>query len=192
MCCALLLLVAAMDGAQPGEVWLAVSVNGQTANQISLVLQAPDGRIYVSSRDLQSWHLPVPATLPIEHGSEHYYLLDSFAGLTYHVAEPRQMLIIEAPAALLPPVRLSGRAVGFTAPTPSPLGAYLNYDAVSLHTDHGTSTSALLEGNVFGSLGTGLVRFLERPAQTGVPGHVRLDSTWIRDDPQNASHRGRG
>jgi outer membrane usher protein len=178
---------ARADDSQLTEVWLSVSVNGQDADHVALALQTPDGRILVSSRDLRSWRLPMPASHPIEHMAEHYYLLDSFAGLTYRVAGPEQTLNIDAPASLFTPVTLEGRAAGFNDPTPSPLGAFLNYDAVSQHTDHGTSTSALLEGNVFGPFGTGVVRLLERPAQIGDAGSVRLESTWTRDDPLNAT-----
>ncbi len=168
------------------EVWLAVTVNGQPANPVTLVLQGQDGRIYVTGRDLVDWRLPVPSTAPIQRASVRYYSLDSLAGLTYHVDGAQQILIIDAPASLLSTVRLEGRTVRFPDPTPSPFGAYLNYDAVVAHTDQDTSANALLEGNVFGPFGTATVRFLERPAQPGLPGHVRLESTWVRDDPADA------
>ncbi|MEI7037296.1 fimbria/pilus outer membrane usher protein [Fulvimonas yonginensis] len=170
--------------AQPAvaEAWFEVHVNG-AAQDTTLVLQGNDGAIYVRPDDLQQWHLDVGCAGALRHGSDTYCALAAIKGLTYQVDQARGMLAISVPPTLMAESHLSGMSLGIDRPTPSPPGAYLNYDVFAGHESAGsTTTSALLETGLFGRMGSGTSTLLSRRTDDATR-TIRLDTTWTHDDP---------
>lgn len=192
--CALLLLsVRAHAGASAGaapngitELWLAVVLNGQTVSEAALTLHSSDGRLLVSQDDLRSWRLRLPNIRRLRYEGGDYLPLDAFPRLSYRVDEPSQTLILNAPAGAFLPNDISAAQASFQTPSPSPPGAYLNYELTATRSIGATEESALLEPSIFGHWGNWLSDFLERDGN----GHervVRLDTTWTRDEPESAT-----
>lgn len=168
------------------ELWLAVILNGQPVSQAALMLRSRDGRLLVSRADLGSWRLRIPRAPHLTHEGEDYLPLDALVGLSYRVDEPSQTLIVTASPSAFTPVAIRGSELAFETPTPSPPGAFLNYDLTATRSGAETAESALLEPSVFGRWGSWLADFLESDAN-GRERMVRLDTTWTRDQPQSAT-----
>jgi outer membrane usher protein len=167
-------------------LWLAVVLNGQPVSPASLVLRTPGGRLYVRRSDLESWRLRLRRVPRLRYAGEDYLPLAALGGVAYRIDQPTQTLIVNAPPTAFIPVALRGTAPAFARPTPSPPGAFLNYD-LAVTRELGLSTaSGLLEGSVFGRWGSGLAHFLESDTE-GRSRAIRLDSTWTRDLPDSAS-----
>lgn len=163
------------------EAWLEVHVNDEPQD-IALVLQGGDGSVYVRLEDLQRWRLNVSCPVPFPHGGDTYCPLGAIKGVTYRVDGAQGLLSIDVPASLLAESRLSGLSRGGDQPTPSPPGAYLNYDIFADRNRGSTSTSALFETGLFGRLGSGTNTLLSRHSN-GTTRTIRLDTTWTRDEP---------
>jgi len=168
------------------EMWLAVSVNGQTSDGVALVLGEPRGRVWVSSTDLMSWHLPVPQARARSREGASYYPLDSLTGLSWRVDEPTQALLIEAPASLFDRIRVEGATSDYVPAPPPPLGGFFNYDTIVQSADGAPTANALLEGSLFGRAGAAVTRFVERYEDQAMHS-VRLETTWTLDRPQSAA-----
>lgn len=165
------------------EAWLEVHVNG-TPQDTTLVLTGSDGTIYVRPDDLERWHLDVRCGKQIQHGGDSYCPLSSIEGLTYQVDESGGTLSITVPVTSLVENHLSGMSLGTDQPTPSPPGAYLNYDLFAGRETHGpATTSALFETGVFGRLGSGTNTLLSRQGGSD-PRTIRLDTSFTHDDPR--------
>ena len=178
---------ASESGTASNEMWLAVSLNGQMWDGTALVLGEGQGRLWVRDADLASWHLPVPKTKAHMRDGESYYPLDALTGLSWRIDEPTQALMIDAPANLFDRVRVAGVTDDYKPVPPSPLGGFLNYDAVAQSLAGTTAASALLEASVFGRAGAAVTRFIERYQQDKPTQSVRLDTTWTLDRPQSAA-----
>ncbi|SFP37750.1 outer membrane usher protein [Frateuria terrea] len=164
------------------EAWFEVHVNG-TPQDTTMVLKGNDGAIFVQPDDLQRWRLNVTCGKKIEHGGISYCPLSEVKGLTYHVDESLGLLSVSVPATLLAENHLSGMSLGSDQPTPSPPGAYLNYDVFAGREDHGpTSTSAALDTGVFGRWGSGTNTILSRQGGS-LSQTIRLDTSFTRDQP---------
>jgi outer membrane usher protein len=164
------------------ETWLEVHLNGN-AQDTTLVLQDGSGQVFVRSDDLQRWRLDVGCAGAIHHGPDLYCALSRIKGLEHQVDPSRGILSITVPVALLAASHLSGVSPAIDRPTPSPPGAFLNYDVFAGRENRGnTATSALLEAGLFGRMGSGTNTLLSH--RTGSITHtIRLDTTWVRDDP---------
>lgn len=191
--CALLMLAARAHAATSGpgqsgvaELWLAVVLNGQPVSQAALILRARDGRVLVSRTDLRSWRLRIPAAAHFDHAGQDYLPLDALRSLQYRVDDPSQTLIVSALPSAFVSVSIRGTEIAYATPSPSPPGAFLNYDLSTTRFGGTTRESALLEPSVFGRWGSGLSDFLVSDVD-GRERLVRLDTTWTRDQPQNAT-----
>ncbi|NUR23447.1 MAG: fimbrial biogenesis outer membrane usher protein [Frateuria sp.] len=170
------------QGPGVAEAWLEVHVNG-TPQDTTLVLQDGHGAVYVRNEDLKQWRLDVSCTGQFQHGGEAYCPLSAIKGLTYRVDPVHGVLSIGVPATSMAESHLSGLSLGTDQPTPSPPGAYLNYDVFAGRESRGpTSTSALLETGLFGRLGSGTNTLLAHDTGGGTR-TIRLDTTWTRDEP---------
>lgn len=168
------------------ELWLAVLLNGQPVSAAALVLRAHDQQVFVSELDLRNWRLRIPPGPHLTHVGEAYVPLDELRGLTYRVDERSQTLIVDALPAAFRPVAIRGSDTQFQEPSPSPPGAFLNYELTSTHSSAATDESALLEPSVFGRWGSGVADFLQSDADR----HdrvMRLDTTWTHDEPDRAA-----
>ena len=171
------------------EMWLEVHINNEPAGT-ALVLRNARGRLLIRDEDLDQWRIRPAGAAAVRHGEDTYYPLDSITGLTSQLDAPRQSLALDVPAGLFDATQLSGLSNGLVEPTPSPPGAFVNYDVSAARPQRGrTSTSAFVEAGVFGRWGTGINTALARNVD-GNAEVIRLDTTWIHDRPaQMASLR---
>jgi len=166
------------------DLLLAVSVNGQAPTDVTLVVRVADpAGLLVRREDLLRWRMLVPAAQAVSRDGESFYRLDALAGLSYRVDEPSQTLLIEAPAALFAATRVAGPHGVMTAPTPSPLGGFLNYDVFGASDPGRTSVNALGEVGVFNAWGIGVSDFLRKDLPDGAR-VLRLSTTWTQDRPE--------
>jgi outer membrane usher protein len=174
----------AEDG--PAQLWLAVVLNGQPVSQAALVLRTRAGRILVSRPDLRRWRFRIPPAPRLRYGGEDYLPLDLIPGLRYRVDEPSQTLIMKARPGAFMPVTVRGTASAFAKPSPSPPGAFLNYDLTATRSGAATEESALLEPSLFGRWGS-LLADLVASDSAARERMVRLDTTWTYDEPESAA-----
>jgi outer membrane usher protein len=164
------------------EAWFEVHVNG-TPEDTVLVLQDASGNVLVRAADLERWRIHVTGVAGVIHDTEDYFPLSAVAGLTYRIDPSHGTLLLDVPASRFAATRFSGVSRAADQPTPSPPGAYVNYDIFGGRGTHGSSyASALVEAGVFGGWGTGSSAFLARH-RDGTNRALRLDTTWTRDSP---------
>lgn len=177
---------AAAGAAAPSEVWLAVSVNDQASDQVTLFLRAADGGLLIPLTVLQSYRLRTNTLRTVTHSGEQYVRLDDLKGLRYHVDEDNQAVAINAPARLFEDVRLDGVTSAYVNAPAAPTGGFINYDVTAARTDGGNTFGGVLEASVFGAYGAAVTSVLGRSDGRSGNG-VRLDSTWTRDFPDHVS-----
>ncbi|MGH3827754.1 MAG: fimbria/pilus outer membrane usher protein [Pseudonocardiaceae bacterium] len=170
----------------PAQLWLAVVVNGQAVSEAALVLRTSDGRVLVSRPDLQRWRFRIPRTPARQHAGADYLPLAAIRGVRYRVDEASQTLIVQAAPSAFIPVTVRGTPSAFATPSPSPPGAFLNYDLTATRSGAASEESALLEPSLFGRWGSLLADFVASDSAVRER-VVRLDTTWTHDQPQDAA-----
>lgn len=91
---------------------------------------------------------------------------------------PLASIMVRADAKLFVPHTVRAHSLASAArPTLPPIGAFLNYDILGTRIAGRTQASALLEGNLFGPLGSALIRFLEQETEGAAHG-IRLEMAW--------------
>lgn len=172
----------------PHEAWLDVHINGADKG-IALVLVGHDDHVLVRAQDLQQWRIDHDDLVPVRHGNEDYYALSTLPGSHYRIEKSSGTLDLDVPATLFHVMQIQGVNRTRIKPAPSPFGAYLNYSLSmtgSGQSRFGTSGGALLDSGIFGPWGSltasAVTRRLDGHNQT-----VRLDTTWIRDQPNSLS-----
>lgn len=180
--------VQSVASESPHEAWLDVHLN-DIDKGIALVLVGHDGHVLVRAQDLQQWRIDQDHLVPVRHGNEDYYALDALPGTHYRIEKSSGTLDLNVPATLLHVTRMQGVTRNRIHPAPSPFGAYLNYNLSMIGSGQsrfGTTGGALLDSGVFGPWGSltasAVTRRLDGHNQT-----VRLDTTWIRDQPDSLS-----
>ena len=164
------------------EAWFEVHINHEIGGT-ALVLQDAAHHVLVRDKDLEQWRIHITEVAAVRHGADAYYPLDAIKGLSYRVDKSRQSLLLDVSADLFDATRLSGLSRGLLAPTPSPPGAYLNYDISANRSQQGRMTgSAFVESGVFGHWGSGTGTMLANNVD-GRNQMIRLDTTWIYDRP---------
>ena len=168
------------------EAWLEVNLNGHATDRVVLAIRTGD-EVLVSVEDLESLHLRVPPTGTISRAGRAYCRLEDIPGMTFRIDERQQVLFIQAGATLFESSTVTAHSLASSArPTLPPNGAFLNYDLLASRITGSTQASALLEGNLFGPLGSGRVRFLEQETD-GTAHGIRLEATWTRDFPDTVT-----
>jgi outer membrane usher protein len=163
------------------ETFLEISVNGQKP-RAALVLRRKGGGLLVRAADLEVWRLTPPKGTPLMHRGEAFHPLEAYPGLTYRIDEPKQAVIVEAPAALMRSTVLSATQRRFAMPPPAPPGVFANYDVLLARTENTTSPGGIFEVGAFGAGGVGVNSFLARRVGDHSQ-HVRLETTYTRDRP---------
>lgn len=166
----------------PEEMWLEVHINDELAGT-ALVLRDAAHRLLARNENLQQWRIHVTGAAVTHHGADSYYPLDAIKGLTYRIDESHQSLMLNVPAGLFDATQLSGLPRNLLEPTPSPPGAYLNYDISANRSQRGDmSGGAFVESGIFGRWGNGIGTVLARHLD-GRNRITRLDTTWSYDRP---------
>ena len=162
------------------EVLLDVFINQQRKDTV--VLLSSEGRLFAGAEDLRRWRVRLPETNPLNLYDEDFYALDALTGLTYSLDESTQTLAVQMPPGLFDATRLTGQETSFSAPTPTSLGGFFNYDVYTNHAQGLTNTGGLIELGGFGTLGTAQTSILAKDLN-GQASAIRLDTTWTRDQP---------
>lgn len=191
------------DPGQIDELWLEASLNNQRQRTTVLALVTGRGtQVLLAERDLLAWRLAVPDGGALEHQGERFYSLKKI-GIEGELDLQKMTLNLQVPATLFSTTTLVGPRWQQQSLTPSPLGAFFNYDLSATRSDgnDGVRGSGLFELGAFNGWGSGTTNFLAHYNQVGSdPDLVRLDTTWRRDNPErmrslslgDASSRGTG
>jgi len=183
-CACLLFALAAPSQAQTkAEVLLLdIRVNDKALPGIVRVERLADGRLALPAELWTEARLkPAGEPVTLTDGTRGH-VLEAVPGIVYKLDRSRLALDITAPAAAFNSTLLSLRG-SLHAPTPPPLGVYLNHDLFAMRAER-TSTryGALVEGVGFGSWGalvaSGVVHADEHTRST-----IRLDTHWRTDLP---------
>ncbi|WP_426701653.1 fimbria/pilus outer membrane usher protein [Rhodanobacter sp. Col0626] len=166
----------------PQEAWFEVHINHESVGT-ALVLQDVADHVLISGHDLAQWRIRRDGLKAIHHGAVSYYPLDAITGLSYHIEKSSQSLWLDVSANLFDITTFNGTSRGLSEPTPSPPGAFLDYD-VYVNRSRGQSMngSAFLESGAFGRWGNATNTLLARRID-GQNHAIRLDTTWSYDHP---------
>ena len=176
---------ASADGRQGGLasqelLLLEVQINGVALADVVLAERLRDGRLALPADAWAEARLRPTEPLALSEGGVGY-ALDTVFGLTYQLNRDRLALAITAPAAAFEASTLGlGRAPAART-TPSPLGAYVNYNLSYAQTANSPFYAAALEGVMVGPWGSMRSRLLVRAAAAAEsPAVVRTDTYWRR------------
>lgn len=168
---------------QPGvqELLLAIHVNQRDLHETALLLKK-DGDLLADAVDIRHWRLSLPSKPALAYQGHEYYPMTALTGISYRIDKAEQTLLIEAKPEALSTTRLSGSALQYSVPDPSPLGGFVNYDIFSQYTQQRFSLNGLVELGAFNGWGVGVSNFLARDVSDQAQ-LIRLDSTWTIDKP---------
>jgi outer membrane usher protein len=172
-------------------VWFDVEINGQYPGT-ALLLQTPDGRLWVRDEDLRLWRLPIPPDEPLVSNGAAYYPLDGLPGLHYTIDDATQSVTIMAPARLFAETAIDQARARVGKPDPARPGGFLNYDLIAARVPGAaaamtTTISGELEVGMFNRWGVGTTTFV-RPVTSNDESLIRLDTTWTQDRPDQLAH----
>jgi outer membrane usher protein len=170
---------AALDMAQPQEVFLEVILNGQPSGRI-LRFRATGDRLACDAAELASLGLD-PARL----GTAGEARLDDVPGLAYRYDAATQRVELTVADALRLPYVADVRQLGRTPPAQSGRGVVLNYDAYAQSGDGArlalwSELRYFTPSGVFDHTGTYYTG-------GGTRRYVRYDTAWTRSDPASLS-----
>jgi outer membrane usher protein len=165
-------------------LWLEATLNQQRQRPTLLALK-DNGSLYLTAADLELWHLKMPEHAHLRQHGEQWYALGTL-GIEYQLDRRALTINMTAPTALFSGHAMNAPGRLRIAPTPSPLGAFLNYDVSVTRSGNDFGAGALLELGVFNGWGSGTSSAIVRHGSQ-VSGNtlVRLDTTWRRDQPDS-------
>jgi outer membrane usher protein len=168
--------------APPAELLLDVRINGVGTGVCEHLLRLSNGRLTALAGSFERWRIRLPAAKPTIHQGQEYFPLDAVEGLSYHIDEAAQELVIDGKPEIFLSTAIGGTTGSVLSPARPPPGGFFNYDLSSLNSAGNTDTNGLLEAGVFNTLGVGTGTFLWQDFgdQKGV---TRLETTWTRDQP---------
>lgn len=179
------LLNPAVPDAAPGvlnELLLVIEINGQSYDEPALLLQDPQGKLYVSVEDFKRWRLLPPAGEPLHYQGAAYFGLDDYAGLQFNYNPAKLRLVILAEASRFEPSTQALQRPASKAPSLPPLGGFLNYELMGSKSGNNTQGAGQFELGVFKGAGVGTMA-IAAPVLGGNSRFVRLDASWNMDDP---------
>ena len=180
-----LALTAPTDGGFQ-EMWLGVSLNGQTSDDVALFLRTSKAGLLAPANRLKAWRLRVPARSTVTYHGQDYIPLDQLPGLKYSIDEDSQVLKLEAPPRSFEQATLSVTNRSFVHTPAAPVGGFLNYDVVAFEGNSHSTVTGELQASLFGPAGAAVMQYLVRHNGTTTQA-VRLDTTWTIDHPDTAS-----
>src|SRR5690606_34160435 len=144
------------------ELWLDARLNNQRERTTVLALRRGADEVLLGGEDLRNWRINPPQGGALEHGGERFHPL-SRLGVEGRLDLRRLTLDLDAPANLFGATRLAGPRRDPLPLTPSPLGAFANYDLSATRGDDGEVRAAgLFELGVFNGWGSGTANLLAR------------------------------
>ncbi|MBZ5567296.1 MAG: fimbria/pilus outer membrane usher protein [Acidobacteriia bacterium] len=167
----------------PGEVVVAVELNGNPVDDFAQVFRDGKGQYFATAELFSASRLPVPKVTPTQVQEILYYPLSAIPGLTYQFDTAQQKLAI-----LVPPSNLTATLVGLASGTrekamnPEP-GFFLNHDFQVSGSNAQYNVSGFEELGFFSKLGVLTTKFVGQDL-THSPTATRLDSQFVRDFPE--------
>ena len=167
----------------PGEVVVAVELNGSAVDDFAQVFRDGQGRYFATAELFSASRLPVPKVTPTQVQDTSYYPLSAIPGLTYQFDTAQQKLTI-----LVPPSNFAATVVGLASGTrekpmsPEP-GFFLNHDFQVSGSNAQYNVSGFEEVGFFSKLGVLTTKFVGQDL-THSPAATRLDSQFVRDFPE--------
>ncbi|HEX5864513.1 MAG TPA: fimbria/pilus outer membrane usher protein, partial [Casimicrobiaceae bacterium] len=168
--------------ARDEELLLLADVNAQNLADTVLVLRSADGRIAVSAESLDRWRLRRPSAGPRVYNGTSYFLLDTVPGLTYSYDAAKQRLAITAPPQAFTGSEFANPSSRYPSATPSPPGAFLNYNLFASHASGASQYAGQFEAGFFNPYGV-LVGSLLAQDSDDHGSATRLETTWTTDFP---------
>lgn len=168
---------------------LEVELNQQRLPAISHCYIDKLGQLWVSEADLKNWGLLLPTHTPAKYHQKSYYQLSWYPYLTYQIDRYAMKVWITAPPTCFPATVFGAQLKSNEVFRPSAPGGFLNYTATAINNanSHQNNVSALTELGVFNRWGVGTANILfynDYQNNTQNLHAVRLDSTWILDQPE--------
>ena len=161
------------------ELWLRISINHQSPEVAHFLRSGLE--LYAKGSDLERWRLALPTVMPLMHTDEAYYPVNALRGSVQELDFNAQTLKLQVSATAFLPTSQDTRTSP-NAPTPTPTGAFLNYDLVGQQASQNSAASGLIELGVFSTAGVGTTSAVLRNLQA--QGNItRLESTWTYDVP---------
>lgn len=160
---------------------MAIYVNQEDLHETALLLKK-NGDLLADANDLKRWRLSLPSEPAFPYQEHHYYSLTALTGITYHIDEARQALLIDVKTAALSSTSLNGSALQLSEPNPSPMGGFINYDIFTQYMQQRFQLNSLVELGAFNGWGVGVSNFLGQDISDKTR-LIRLDSTWTIDKP---------
>ncbi len=159
-------------------LFVAITVNGVPEGEYLVARRGGD--FFVHPSDLVRWGVRVSAAATTMIENEAFVPLTGIAGMTLQFDAAGQSIALSVSAELFASSNVSAMAVR-VRPTKSAFAAFLNYD-LSVQYDHKAQAAAFLEAGI--SDGWGLLASTAAVGQqTGSSRVTRLDSYFLRDDP---------
>lgn len=162
---------------------LDLRINSVCQEQVARLLEDDEGETYARRQTLQAWGLMVPEDPQVRHGGQEYYPVSALPGVTAHIDEARQELVLATTAAnCFPAFELDVTTAGHALPQSPASGGFFNYDLLHQGGDSGERNSAMLELGFYNRLGLGIATALSRE-EADETTTVRLDTAWRHDWP---------
>jgi outer membrane usher protein len=176
---------SAAANADDGEMaFLEVRINGllQDAPRPLLRLGA---YLLVTAADLKTWRLVIPGEPTLRRNGTDLYDLRALAGARISIDEITQTVDLQLSHEAFETSVGAARGIERPPVFPSVFGTFMNYDIVMQQDRDGTRLSGLFDATAsadWGTLGTNLLAG-QSGFGGGGNGAVRLDSSYVRDDP---------
>ena len=158
----------------------AVTINGETVSQGTVVLVEPGGSVLVAGEDLQQWRFIIAGKTPRSvNDGRPYFALSDFPGLTVRIDEAREILNISAPGELFSLTKVENLydSGGHRIINRSP-GAFLNYEFSGARFSGTSFEQGIFETGVSGTRGGVLTSSFGWTPNAHGSHFSRLTTTW--------------
>jgi outer membrane usher protein len=163
-------------------VFLAVSLNGEDEG-VTLLLRRGDA-LFVSLDDLRKWRLRTVLPVVETRGGVRYGVLSAVAGLIVKLDEQQQRLELTAPAALFARNEIEAGSGAPVVLSPRSFSAFVNYELGAQVVDGEVGGNAFTEAGFADHWGVITTSAVGQLGQGGASHVLRLDTSYIYDDPQ--------
>lgn len=166
------------------ENYYDVYINGELAEQSSLILKDKQGIILVPTTALSTSNIDLSKAKIIKYLDQQFISLADFPQITYEIDIENLALKLTVPLEYFRYHVVDMGASEVVHPPDPPWGAYLNYNFFATNTHTTNNVNAVFRINIFSPYGVGNSTFSYTTAPSERP-YVRLLTTWIIDDPDN-------
>ena len=173
---------AAGDAHHPEALLLATRINGFEVGDAVMAMQFGDGALGLRIRDLETWRVDCRRAVLVPVDGQDYVRLDRLPGVRYVIEPGSQTLLLTVPPRSFLASTPEDEPRHVAALDPSLGALFLNYDVQQTDSGGSALANGLFELGYGDDGGHGSTSQLWRGTQNTQP-WVRLDSSWIEDDP---------